>query len=132
MWSDSYLALTNAQKTGDVYSGFPNDRVRWIHSQSAPPMLPPWHTGAAKSDLISMLKKGHNDVQLSREELDKIACWIDLGIPYSGDYTEANCWDESQKKMYNHFLAKRQRLEEEDRQVREKLAGISDSSVSAP
>ena len=27
--------------------------------------------------------------RLSREELDKIATWIDLGVPFCGDYFEA-------------------------------------------
>jgi hypothetical protein len=45
-----------------------------------------------------------------REEMDKIACWIDLLVPFCGDYTEANAWNEAEKKKYAHFLAKRERM----------------------
>ena len=102
MWSDSYLVLTR--------NGSPNKIVNWLNVQSIPPMLPPYFAGAAKSELIAMLEKGHYEAKLNREEMDKIACWIDLLVPFCGDYTEANAWDENEKKKYAHFLAKRERM----------------------
>ena len=39
-----------------------------------------------------MLDAGHEDATVSREDLDKLAAWIDLGVPYCGDYTEAGAW----------------------------------------
>jgi len=112
-WSDAYLALTQAR--GDALSGHPNPLVRWISAQSVPTMLPPYHAGAARSGLISLLESGHGGVKLSREEMDRIACWIDLLVPYCGDYTEANAWSEGEVKKYAHFRAKRTRMEEIDR-----------------
>jgi len=102
-WSDAYLALTN--------KGNATPLVNWISAQSIPPMLPPYHKGAAKSRLITMLRGGHNDVKLAQEELDRIACWIDLLVPYCGDYTEANAWSTEDREKYVRFLDKRQRLE---------------------
>jgi len=102
-WSDSYLALTKG--------GRPNEIVNWLNVQSIPPMLPPYFTGSPKSKLMTMLRNGHNKVKLSREELDKIACWIDLLVPYCGDYMEANAWGEGGVKKYKHFLDKRRRME---------------------
>jgi hypothetical protein len=102
MWSDSYLALTRG--------GTPNRLVNWLNVQSIPPMLPPYFAGAAKSELVTLLEKGHYEVKLNREEMDKIACWIDLLVPFCGDYTEANAWNEAEKKKYAHFLAKRERM----------------------
>ncbi|MBN1346588.1 MAG: hypothetical protein JXQ73_28115 [Phycisphaerae bacterium] len=99
MWSHAYLELTN--------HGTPNRLVNWISAQSVPSMLPPYHAGAAKSELIAMIEKGHNDVTLSQEEMDKIACWIDLLVPYCGDYTEANAWTAEEIATYDHFLRKR-------------------------
>jgi len=32
----------------------------------------------------------HKGVILSREEFDTFACGIDLGVPFCGDYREAN------------------------------------------
>lgn len=109
-WSDAYLALTTAQAPAGTYAGHSGALVNWVGAQSVPSMLPPYFAGAATSGLLQMLREGHNGVQLTREELDKIACWIDLNVPYCGDYTEANCWSEEQKARYQHFLSKRQRL----------------------
>ena len=108
LWSESYLRLTAR--------GRPNRLVDWISAQSVPPMLPPYHKGAAKSGLMKTLAEGHNDVKLPRAELETIACWIDLLVPFCGDYTEANCWSEGDRDKYAHFLEKRQRLEALERQ----------------
>jgi hypothetical protein len=48
--------------------------------------------------------------------MDKIACWIDLLVPFCGDYTEANAWDENERKKYAHFLEKRERMAAVERQ----------------
>jgi len=103
IWSDAYLALTEG---GNPAKG----PVRWLNAQSIPPLLPPYFAGAVKSPLIEMLEKGHNDVKLSREEMEKIACWIDLLVPYCGDYMEANCWDGKELAKYLHFQDKRDRM----------------------
>jgi hypothetical protein len=111
-WSDSYLWLTQG--------GRPNELVNWISAQSAPPMLPPYHAGAATSRLITLLEQGHEGVKLTREELDKFACWIDLLLPYCGDYAEANAWSAEEVEKYNHFLAKRRRMEQlEEKNIEE-------------
>ena len=101
-WSDAYIALTQ--------NGKPNAMVNWLNVQSIPPMLPPYFAGSAKSELMPLLREGHYDVKLSREELDKIACWIDLLVPFCGDYMEANAWDEQGVKKYTHYLDKRKKM----------------------
>jgi hypothetical protein len=111
-WSDSYLAFTQPRPLGGFLSGRPNSLVRWISAQSAPPMLPPYYAGAAKSGLITMLAEGHYNVELSQEEMDKIACWIDLLVPYCGDYLEANIWTRDEREKYNYYLEKRHRMED--------------------
>jgi len=116
-WSDSYLALTDAQpmeKNGQVllYKGDPDGGlVKWISAMSVPTMLAPYSGGAAESRLIAILEEGHENVELSREEMDKIACWIDLVVPFCGDYTEANAWSPEEMKKHEHFLAKREHME---------------------
>ena len=60
---------------------------------------------------MAILRKGHEGVHLSPEEMDKIACWIDLLVPYCGDYLEANAWSSQEKAMYARALAKRRRME---------------------
>ena len=58
-----------------------------------------------------LLDAHHNETRLSREELEAIACWIDLAVPYCGDYTEANAWNEEEQAKYAHFLRKRRDME---------------------
>ena len=101
IWSDSYLALTKRGKQTPL--------ANWISPQSGPAMLPAYHAGAAKSKLLAILEKDHEKVKLSREELDKIACWLDLLVPYCGDYREANAWSDAEKQKYDRFEAKRRK-----------------------
>ncbi len=75
-WSDAYRSLADVKR---------ND---WPNPQSVPTMLPPYFAGSVKSPFMRRLREGHNDVRLSADELARLACWIDLGIPYSGSYTE--------------------------------------------
>ena len=44
--------------------------------------LPPLTWGSRTSRLIKMLKKGHNNVKLSVEDMDRLVTWIDLNAPY--------------------------------------------------
>jgi len=106
-WSDAYLALTQR--------GRPNRLVNWLNAQSIPPMLPPYYTGSCKSELLTMHEKGHNNVKLSREEMEKIACWIDLLVPYCGSYDEAGAWNDGDRAKYKRYMDKRKRMEEIER-----------------
>ena len=105
-WFESYLNLTQ--------NGTPNEIINWLNVQSVPPILPPYFAGAAKSKLPMMFEERHNNVQLSREELEKIACWIDLLVSFCGDYTEAATWNDADKGKYARYQAKRERMEAEE------------------
>jgi len=112
-WSDSYLALTRAghpEHWKETIQGQPNRLVSWITAQSRPSMLPPLSAGSVRSGLYDMLAGGHAGVELSAEELDKIACWIDLGVPYCGDYLEANAWPPEALAEYAYYQHKRDRM----------------------
>ena len=119
-FSRSYLALTHARgPKGDCN----HPVVNWIDCMSGPAMLPPYHRGAARSRLVAMLEKRHNDVSLSREERDKIACWIDLLVPYCGDYREANAWTPADRREYDRYEQRRMEMEaEERRSIRQLIA----------
>lgn len=118
-WSASYLALVQAtQKTleGHLYlAGTSNTLVNWISAQSVPDMLPAYSAGAARSGLLSLLAEGHYDAHITPEEMERIACWIDLQVPFCGDYQEAGQWTREEQQRYEHFLAKRRRMEELER-----------------
>lgn len=139
MWSDAYLNLTRSDRGNDEVmtieeilalpwrgsGGYeqlsvqvfrPHPLVNWISAQSVPSLLTPYHAGAATSRLITMLEDGHHDVTLSREEVEKLACWIDLLVPYCGDYTEAHAWSDGEGAKYDHFLQKRRRMEAIERE----------------
>ncbi len=47
---------------------------------------PPYTYGSHASKLITMLREGHNDVQLSREEMIKLTTWVDSNAQYYGSY----------------------------------------------
>jgi hypothetical protein len=101
LWSDSYLALAH-RRVAD-----------WVSPQSSPSIQPPYSAGASQSPLIAMLESGkHFGLVLSREELDKLALWIDLLVPYAGDYAEAMNPDALPR--YRHFLEKRHRWQDEE------------------
>ena len=110
-WSESYRSLVGSQKKQG-----PNNRaakhLTWISPQSAPPMLAPYTTGAAKSSLLKYLEKTHYKVSLSQAEKDKVSAWIDLVVPYSGDYTEGMSPQDA--KTYNRGLAKRKRWQAQE------------------
>jgi hypothetical protein len=100
LWSDAYKALADPKHTS------------WVSPQSAPPMLPPYHAGASQSELIRLLEEGHEEVALSKEEMERIACWIDLAVPFSGDYTEA--MDQAHLPTYAHWLERRRQWAAEE------------------
>jgi hypothetical protein len=113
-WTEAYLALTRAVaregEGGAAYTGRPSELVNWIGAQSVPEMLPPYSSGSSRSWLLRMLREGHHKVALSREELEKLACWIDLLVPFCGDYTEANAWSADEARFYQRFVEKREAM----------------------
>jgi hypothetical protein len=122
-WSDAYLALTNAYEDGEDWRGRSNDLVNWISAKSQAEMLPPYSAGAARSRLPAMLAEGHHGVRLSRDELALIRCWIDLLVPFCGDYTEANLWNEKDWERWRYFTAKREQAQAAERQAIADLLG---------
>jgi hypothetical protein len=127
-WAQSYLTLTHARPENpnaaeaSGWRGDPDHKVvNWISAASVPTGLPPYSAGSNRSKLIDNLEKGHHDLRLPRQELEKLAAWIDLGVPFCGDYTEAQAWTEGEKAKYQRYFEKRQRLEAEERQTLQAL-----------
>ncbi|MBN2293786.1 MAG: PD40 domain-containing protein [Pirellulales bacterium] len=112
-WSISYLALADR--------GICN----WINPQSAPSIQRPYNAGASQSRLIRMFEdESHYGVKLSPRELNRMIVWIDLLVPYVGDYTEA--MDERFVEQYNHFLRKREKWRQTEAQNIAELLGTTD------
>jgi len=71
-------------------------------------------------------------VSLTQEEMDKLACWIDLLVPYCGDYREANAWTASDLEKYDRFEAKRRRMQAIERKNTEALLAARMPHARAP
>ena len=50
------------------------------------PAVPPYSHGSHRSKLVDLLRRGHYESELSREEWIKLVTWIDCGAPYYGSY----------------------------------------------
>jgi hypothetical protein len=64
---------------------------------------------------VALLTEGHHDVRVTPEEIEVLACWIDLQVPFCGDYEEANLWTPENQAKYRHFLEKRCRMDDLER-----------------
>ncbi|MCG8477143.1 MAG: SUMF1/EgtB/PvdO family nonheme iron enzyme [Cytophagales bacterium] len=53
-------------------------------------MLTPMNFHANTSPLVQMLKKNHHNVKLSDEEWDRLYTWIDLNVPFHGEYKKSD------------------------------------------
>ena len=135
-WSTSYLALlqaTERELEGNRYlAGTTDGLLNWVGAQSVPPMLAPYAAGAAHSRLLALLTAGHYEVQLAPQDVETLACWIDLQVPFCGDYQEANTWNDEEQKKYAHFLAKRRRMEEIERRNIAEWSSVQAASPAAP
>jgi hypothetical protein len=127
-WNDAYLNLLGASYNTDqdprsrTFKGsFKSELVNWPGMQSVPTLLTPYYRGAATSKLMKILKKGHGKTSLTKQELEIISCWIDLQVPYCGDYKEANIWSEEEMKYYDYYLNKREKSDKEDADNIQKL-----------
>jgi hypothetical protein len=101
--------------------------VQWPGAESTPSLLPPYPPGSRSSPLIEILKQGHEGVQLSSEEMEKLCCWIDLYVPFSGDYTEG--MNDGDKGTYAYWMNKRMEWKEQESQ--NIAAFVRDFPVSA-
>jgi formylglycine-generating enzyme required for sulfatase activity len=51
-------------------------------------MLAPWDYHADSTDLVRLLRKGHQNVKLDAEDWDRLVTWIDLNTPAYGTWHE--------------------------------------------
>ena len=123
-WAAGYLALVGSERrslAGHTYlAGNPNGRlVNWVSAQSGPTALDPYSSGSARSDLMAMVTGSHHGLRLEPAEVEKLACWIDLQVPFCGDYRESNHWAPDERARYDRFLEKRRIMEDVERAGRE-------------
>ncbi|MDP6542902.1 MAG: hypothetical protein QGH60_02860 [Phycisphaerae bacterium] len=126
-WARSYLTLTGTpDKRRELHEerGRANEIVNWINNSSEPTMIPPRHGGSTRSKLLLVNDPKSSpcpaNIKLSRGELDMLAAWIDMVVPYCGDYVEANAWSEDALRRARKRIALNREAREIDlRNIRE-------------
>jgi len=125
-WTQAYLALTHCDTTTPLkfpFRGNADHKVlNWISAGSTVKLLKPYSAGSNTSRLFEMLDKGHGK-GITPQEVATLAMWVDLGVPFCADYTEAAVWSEDEQEKYRRYKAKRDRADAEDRAVLTALAG---------
>ncbi len=103
--------------------------LNWIGRWSVPEMIPPYSHGSSLSPLIKLLESGHEKVKMTREEMDKISCWIDLALPHSGQWTEGMTPED--KEIYMRVYKKRLAWEKQEAlNIQEYIDDVSASTRS--
>jgi len=135
-WNRSYHELISTDRPRgpandtDQRLGVIEERSKylsWIGRWSVPVPIPPYSHGSSRSPLVSLLKSGHEDVRMTREEMDKISCWIDLALPHSGQWTEGMTPEDKECYLRVH----KKRLDWEKREaanIREYLDDLTASN----
>ena len=125
-WTRSYLALTHARpdhkETHDRWRGDATHKVlNWVSAASAPTLQQPYSAGSNTSGLFTnMLDRGHCKT-IAAPDVARLAMWVDLGVPFCGDYTESDAWNAQERAKYQQYKAKRDRADAEDRATLERL-----------
>ena len=110
-WTESYVNLTLNGEVRIDGQGCVGRAINWLSPQSSPKMIPPYSAGSCKSKLMNMLEGGHGDANVSKEEYEKIAAWIDVVVPFCGDYEEANTWGDGEWRHHAYFAGRRRSQE---------------------
>jgi formylglycine-generating enzyme required for sulfatase activity len=60
-------------------------------------MLVPMDVHADQTELMQILNKGHYNVQLQPEEIEKLACWIDMNAPFHGRRSDIKTYPKTEE-----------------------------------
>lgn len=85
LFSKSYESLVHKDLLGYIQE-FVGPKPEGADAMGYAPAVPPYTYGSHKSKLISVLREGHHDVELSREEWIKLVTWVDANGPFYGSY----------------------------------------------
>ncbi|MCU0608307.1 MAG: hypothetical protein MUF22_00880 [Chitinispirillaceae bacterium] len=117
-WLRSYYNLVNHPREACT-----TKYVNWLPAEESPILQPPLRFGAVRSPLVKLLAAGHEKVVMTKEEMDKIRCWIDLGVPFAGTYTEGmNAADSA--ALGKNFALRRAWKSEENKNIAAFIAQV--------
>ncbi|MCF0233983.1 MAG: hypothetical protein HUK22_03270, partial [Thermoguttaceae bacterium] len=110
VFSESYVNLTQSGNNDGPY-------IKWLNIQYGPEMQRPYVAGAATSPMLAQFRSApadrpeyHRDVNLDELSMRKIALWIDLLVPFCGDYAEANRWTIKERAEHEYYMMKRREM----------------------
>ncbi|MDR2862596.1 MAG: hypothetical protein LBV54_01780 [Puniceicoccales bacterium] len=110
-WLRSYLSLTHAyidEGGRGSWRGKDNNPVlNWVSAASAPTLQKPFSVGSSASKLFKRLDSGHGKTAITPAEVARLAAWVDMSVPFCGDYQEANIWTDTEKAKHAKYQAKR-------------------------
>ena len=125
----SYLVLTNSKlESPNQYVGnFEGAYTNWVDAMSQCEMLAPYERGSSKSKLFTniLTNATHSGVTLTSEELQTLKAWVNIGVPYKGDYTERTNWDSGQAGYVNYKLNKRSFYDRADDATKARIGGTA-------
>ncbi|MCQ2393817.1 MAG: hypothetical protein MJ249_05950 [Kiritimatiellae bacterium] len=111
-WTRSYVNLTHAkpsQAQGGYLGNSDHPGLNWINSGSEPTLLAPRCLGAGSSAwFTNRLEKAHCPA-LTDAERRTLALWVDLGVPFGGDYLEGAAWTPEERARWDAAEEKRAR-----------------------
>ena len=62
----------------------------WGRPDNSEPLSKPGHFGARGSRLMKLLADGHENVELSAEDLERLATWMDANALFYGTFDPAD------------------------------------------
>lgn len=113
----SYLTLLDVDKKAkwggriQIGPGKPNKWVNYFTRFATVELTPPYYAGSTKSGIMKLLREGHKNTKVSPEEYAAVAAWIDLNVPFIGEYDAMNLWSDASKKAYADAMENRRKME---------------------
>jgi formylglycine-generating enzyme required for sulfatase activity len=98
-WNSQIAGRANVSYGGDFSVSYANLHryVRRPGIESDMNMLVPMDVHADQTELMQILNKGHYNVQLQPEEIEKLACWIDMNAPFHGRRSDINTYPKTEE-----------------------------------
>lgn len=124
-WSLSYYNLVKVGDGREEKIRNYTDYVQWCYAEASPTFQPPYTCGSSQSPLVDLLYEGHEGVEMTHEEMEKICAWIDMGIQFAGWYGEK--MSERSRDRIQKMLDLRSAYEADER---EELRGLVNGETS--
>lgn len=99
-WKSEISGSARVEIGGGNFSQSYMDLQRYVRRpgiESDMDMLVPMDVHADQTELMQMLNKGHHNVKLDDEAIERIAAWIDLNAPYHGRRSDISSYHKTEK-----------------------------------